>query len=126
VSSRQSTARFFGVQRQQLLSESKVFQNEILTGTKSTENPTEKVPESQDHGRKFIGIRGTKPLSKWLIPRVCEVLTRHNHIQLLEITGHFPISCRDQAFSQACAFVSPFWLLMSAIEMLQQLTCQVC
>jgi hypothetical protein len=77
VSSRQSTARFFGVQRQQLLSESKVFQNEILTGTKSTENPTEKVPESQDHGRKFIGIRGTKPLSKWLIPRVCEVLTRH-------------------------------------------------
>jgi hypothetical protein len=39
------------VQRQQLLAESEVFQDEILMRTESTDNPTEKMPKAQDHGR---------------------------------------------------------------------------
>jgi hypothetical protein len=63
-----------------LLAESEVFQNEILTGAESTENPAEKMPKSQDHSRNFIGTPSIKLLSKRLIPRVCEVLTRHNYL----------------------------------------------
>ena len=64
VPSRESTARSFDVQRQQLLAESQIFQNEVLTGTESTENPTEKMAKSHDHGPNFTGTRGTTLLSK--------------------------------------------------------------
>ena len=64
VPSRESTARSFDVQRQQLLAESQIFQNEVLTGTESTENPTEKMAKSQDHGPNFTGTRRTPLPSK--------------------------------------------------------------
>ena len=64
VPSRESTARSFDVQRQQLRAESQIFQNEVLTGTQSTENPTEKMAMSHDHGPNFTGTRGTTLRSK--------------------------------------------------------------
>jgi hypothetical protein len=47
----QSSVRSLGVRREQLLAESKVFQDEILMGTESTDHPTEKMPKAQDHDR---------------------------------------------------------------------------
>lgn len=64
VPSRESTARSFDVQRQQLLAESQIFQNEVLTGTESTENPTEKMAKSHHHSPNSTGTRGTTLLSK--------------------------------------------------------------
>jgi hypothetical protein len=52
------------VQRQQLLAESQIFQNEVLTGSESTENPTAKMAKSHDHSPNFTGTRGTTLLSK--------------------------------------------------------------
>jgi hypothetical protein len=40
-----------GVESQQLLTESKIFEDEILAGTKGTAKPAEEVPEPHDHAR---------------------------------------------------------------------------
>jgi len=46
------------VKREQLLAESEVFQNHILTGTEGVDNPTERMANPQDHGRYSIeGLR---------------------------------------------------------------------
>jgi hypothetical protein len=80
------------VQRQQLLAESQIFQNEVLTGTESTENPTEKMAKSHYHDPNFTATRRTTPLSKRLIPQVCEVLTRHNPALWCTIVNAFFLS----------------------------------
>ena len=64
VPSPESRARSFDVQRQQLLAESQIFQNEVLTGTEGTENPTAKMAKSHDHGPNFTGTRRTTLLFK--------------------------------------------------------------
>jgi hypothetical protein len=43
-----------GVESQELLTQSKVFEDEILAGTKGTAKPTEEVPEPHDHGKNLI------------------------------------------------------------------------
>ena len=43
VQSCQSTARSFGVQGKQLLTESEIFKDEVLSGTESTDNPSEEM-----------------------------------------------------------------------------------
>jgi hypothetical protein len=52
----QSTARSFGVQREQLLTESQVFEQEVFPGTESAGHPAEKMPEQYDHGENRTGI----------------------------------------------------------------------
>jgi len=47
----QSTARSFGVQRQQLLTEGKILKDKILSGSESTDDPSEKMSERPDHGQ---------------------------------------------------------------------------
>jgi hypothetical protein len=39
-----------GVESQQLLTQSRVFEDEILAGTKGTAKPAEEVPEPHDPG----------------------------------------------------------------------------
>jgi hypothetical protein len=41
----QPTARSFGVQSKQLLSESEIFEDEVLSGAESTDNPSEEMSE---------------------------------------------------------------------------------
>jgi hypothetical protein len=66
----QSTARSLGVQSQQLLTESQVFEDEIFPRTKSPENPSEDIPERHDHGKNLIGTARIELLAKSLILRV--------------------------------------------------------
>jgi hypothetical protein len=44
----ESTTRPFGVQSQQLLTESEVFKDEVLSGTESTDNTPEEMSERRD------------------------------------------------------------------------------
>jgi hypothetical protein len=68
------------VQSQQLLTESEIFEDEILPGTKGADNPSQKMSErrddSQNHGENLIEKRHTQLACKSFIPRVQEVLTR--------------------------------------------------
>ena len=73
----QSTARSFGVQREQLLTESQVFEQKVFPGTESADYPAQKMPERQDHGKKFIGIVRIELFAKSFILRVYDVLARH-------------------------------------------------
>jgi len=54
MNDRQATTRPFGVQRQQLLAESKVLEDEILARAEDGNNPADKVPEKGDHGSKIL------------------------------------------------------------------------
>jgi hypothetical protein len=80
VQSCQSAAGSFGMQGEQLLPESKVFEDEIFPRAEATENPakemTERRDESHDHGQNLIETRRIKLVSKSFILRVHEVLTR--------------------------------------------------
>ncbi len=49
-----SSARPLGVKSKQLLTQGKVFENEILAGTQRTDNPAEEVPEPDDHAKNLI------------------------------------------------------------------------
>src|ERR1700731_2420916 len=51
----QSTARSLGVQSQQLLMKSQVFEDEVLAGAESADHPLEEMPERQDHSKNIIG-----------------------------------------------------------------------
>jgi hypothetical protein len=76
----QSTARSFDVQRQNLLTESEIFKDEILSGTESTDNPSQEMSErhdyGQNHGQNLIETRPIKLVSNSVILQVYEVLTR--------------------------------------------------
>jgi len=39
---------------EQLLPQRKIFEDEILAGTKGTAKPAEEVPEPHDHGKNLI------------------------------------------------------------------------
>jgi len=56
------------------------FSREILSGTESTDSPSQEMTERRDdghnHGQNFIETRRNKPVSKSFILRVHEVLTK--------------------------------------------------
>ena len=43
------------MQSQQLLTESQVFEDEVLPATKGADQPTEEMSERKDHGKKLSG-----------------------------------------------------------------------
>jgi hypothetical protein len=55
VQGSQSMARSFGVESQQLPTESQVFEDEVLAGTESADYPAEEMSERLDHGKNFSG-----------------------------------------------------------------------
>src|SRR5579862_1651735 len=69
----QSTARSFGTQGRQLLTESQVFEDEVFPRTKSPDNPSEDIPERHDHGKNLIGTVGIETFAKSLILRVYDL-----------------------------------------------------
>jgi hypothetical protein len=61
-----------------LLTESQVFEDEILSGTESTDHPAEDMPERHDHVKNLIGTLRVELLAKSLIFRVYDVLARRS------------------------------------------------
>jgi hypothetical protein len=55
VQGSQSTARSLRVQNQQLLTQSQVFEDEVLPGTESADHPPKEMPERHDHGKNLTG-----------------------------------------------------------------------
>jgi hypothetical protein len=66
------------VQSQQLLTETQVFEDEILPRTESADHPTEEMSERHDHGKNLIGTVRIELLAKSWILRVYDVLARHS------------------------------------------------
>src|SRR5664279_3751698 len=55
----ESSARSLGVESEHLLTQGKIFEDEILAGGKGTAKPAEEVPEPHDHGKNLIRRRQT-------------------------------------------------------------------
>ncbi len=62
------------MENEQLLTQGKIFEDEILAGAKSTAKPAEDVPEPHDHGKNLTGPLPIKLSAKLLILWVCDVL----------------------------------------------------
>src|ERR1700681_1125555 len=73
----QSTARSFGVQREQLLTKRQVFEQKIFPGTESADHPAEKMPEQYHHGENRTGIVRIELFAKSFILWMYKVLARH-------------------------------------------------
>jgi hypothetical protein len=95
VQGSQSTARSFGVQGRQLLTEGEVFEDEILLGTESADHPAEDMPDRHDHGKNLIGTVRSELFAKSFILWVCDVLARdrqffHNRASA-QVFGSMPM-----------------------------------
>jgi hypothetical protein len=66
------------VQSKQLLTESEVFENQILSRTESTDNPAQEMPEEGSHCKNPIGTSQINLVVKLLIPRVFDLLANDN------------------------------------------------
>jgi hypothetical protein len=67
VQGNESAARSLRVQSQQLLTESQIFEDEVLPGPESAEHPSEEMPERHDHGKNLIGKVRIEPCVKSFI-----------------------------------------------------------
>ena len=70
----ESPARALGVKSEQLLTQGKIFEDDILAGPECTNNPAEEVPEPYDHAQNLTGTLPIELGAKSLILRVCDVL----------------------------------------------------
>ena len=59
--------------------ESHVFEDEVLAGAKSADDPPEEMPERHNHGKKIIGIIRIQLCAKSFILQRYDVLARHSH-----------------------------------------------
>jgi 2-polyprenyl-3-methyl-5-hydroxy-6-metoxy-1,4-benzoquinol methylase len=62
------------VKSEQLLTQGKIFEDEILAGPECTNNPAEEVPEPYDHAQNLTGTLSIELGAKSLILRVYDVL----------------------------------------------------
>jgi hypothetical protein len=67
-------ARALGVKSEQLLTQGKIFEDDILAGPECTNNPAEEVPEPYDHAQNLTGTLSIELGAKSLILRVYDVL----------------------------------------------------
>ncbi len=63
---------------QQLLTQSKVFEDEVLAGPECTNDPADEVPEPPDHAKNPTGPLPIELGAKSLILRVYDVLMNDN------------------------------------------------
>ena len=63
---------------QQLLTQGKIFEDEILAGPECTNNPAEEVPEPYDHAQNLTGTLSIELGAKSLILQVYDVLMNDN------------------------------------------------
>jgi hypothetical protein len=62
------------VKSEQLLTQGKIFEDEILAGPECINNPAEEVPEPYDHAQNLTGTLSIELGAKSLILRVYDVL----------------------------------------------------
>jgi hypothetical protein len=62
------------VKSEQLLTQGKIFEDDILAGPECTNNPAEEVPEPYDHAQNLTGTLSIELGAKSLILRVYNVL----------------------------------------------------
>jgi hypothetical protein len=74
------------VQSQQLLTQSQVYEDELLAGTESADHPPEEMPERHDHGKNLVGTVRIELFAKSYILRVYDVLARHRTAPSLRTT----------------------------------------
>jgi hypothetical protein len=60
-----------------LLTESQVFEDEVLPGTERADHPAEEMPKRHDHGKNLIGTVRIELFARSFILRVYDVLARH-------------------------------------------------
>ena len=65
---------------EQLLTQGKIFEDEILAGPECTNNPAEEVPEPYDHAQNLTGTLPIELGAKSLILRVYDVLMNDNDV----------------------------------------------
>jgi hypothetical protein len=65
------------MQSKQLLAESQILEDEILSEAEDANHPANEVPEQQDHGPRSYRNTWLHALWKSFILRAQEVLTRH-------------------------------------------------
>ena len=65
------------MQSQQLLTQSQVFEDEVLPGTESADHPPKEMPERHDHGKNLTGPVRIELFAKSYILRVYDVLARY-------------------------------------------------
>jgi hypothetical protein len=74
----ESPARALGVKSEQLLTQGKIFEDDILAGPECTNNLAEEVPEPYDHAQNLTGTLSIELGAKSLILRVYDVLMNDN------------------------------------------------
>ena len=67
---------------EQLLTQGKIFEDEILAGPECTNNPAEDVPEPYDHAKNLTETLSIELGAKSLILRVYDVLMNDNEMSL--------------------------------------------
>ena len=63
---------------EQLLTQGKIFEDDIIAGPECTNNPAEDVPEPYDHAQNLTGTLPIELAAKSLILRVYDVLMNDN------------------------------------------------
>src|ERR1035441_8527720 len=76
----ESPARALGVKSEQLLTQGKIFEDDILAGPECTNNAAEEVPEPYDHAQNLTGTLPIELGAKSLILRVYDVLMNDNDL----------------------------------------------
>jgi hypothetical protein len=62
------------VKSEQLLTQGKIFEDDILARSECTNHPAEEVPEPYDHAQNLTGTLPIELGAKSLILRVCDAL----------------------------------------------------
>ena len=81
---------------EQLLTQGKIFEDEILAGPECTNNPAEEVPEPHDHAQNLTGTLPIELGAKSLILRVYDVLMNDRSGS----TARPPDTARERIFGE--------------------------
>src|ERR1035437_2321809 len=103
----ESPARALGVKSEQLLTQGKIFEDDILAGPECTNNPAEEVPEPYDHAQNLTGTLPIELGAKSLILRVYAVLMNDRFessedLRPMQIPAWTRWHCRRRCRSIAC------------------------
>jgi hypothetical protein len=81
------------VKSEQLLTQGKIFEDDILAGPECTNNPAEEVPEPYDHAQNLTGTLPIELAAKSLILRVYDVLMNDRGDRVsLQLIRHFLVA----------------------------------
>jgi hypothetical protein len=82
------------VKSEQLLTQGKIFEDDILAGPECTNHPAEEVPEPYDHAQNLTGTLSIELGAKSLILRVYDVLMNDSPRSLTKVHHGSPATPR--------------------------------